>query len=286
MMRYLAGLLLLVPLGTVAQPDTLPADLFYAAHRGTGPASVTVGAAPAELVALFPEGAEVIGALGWSGPDDDDGATALGHVDADPEALAEAYHLDPPAGWRPHVWASQLAPGGFMSTSVGRDVALCREGAEAETPVRIDVFPRPLGGAYVRVDSGGWVRVGCDGQVNDTPLGIWDGSPPRVSLADLPDLRPPPNARVFTRGSGSSGDAVDQNAVLTWAGTAAEALTHYGAQLEADGWDALAAGDRDGAASGTWTLATDDGPRTVTLTAVRTAPDTFTLRLALASYGG
>ena len=284
----LLALLAAAPSAADAQDPSVPADLFYAVAGVEDASSVAVGDAPARLAALFPDGADVLGTLG--GPARADGrahGTAIGRVGRDPTEVVTFYDATPPAGWRPHVYWVTDGEGGFApSAPRGGRVVLCpTDPADSGGPVSVEVSKRPGGGAYVTVREGGWYRVQCDGALTTPPFRFSSESVPEVELSDLPLLTPPLGGRHEVSGGGGSTDYQSQEASLTWAGTAPDALLHYAEQLESAGWLPLGAGGEGGAAAGTWLRATEDEPTTVTLAVVRSEPGQYALRLTLAAYG-
>ncbi|WP_412069558.1 hypothetical protein [Rubrivirga sp. IMCC43871] len=269
----------------LAQPATLPADLFYAVARITAAERVAVGEAPDRLVGVLPAGAEVVGTVyGGGSPGDEEGAYVVGRVPQDPDAASLAYESGVPQGWHRLDDPGGNATGGFLATGFSeRGAILCRDGDPEATPVRVGFSERPGGGAFVTASSGGWTRRGCDGEIDESPP-FGPRRAAAVEIAEVPVLSAPPGGRQSTQGSGGGMDNREQDAALTWDGAADGALGHYAELLEAAGWAAVATGGDADIAAGTWTRAADTGPRTVSIAVVRTGPLQFGLRLHLVAY--
>lgn len=271
----------------VAQPAMLPADLFYAVARIADEERVAVGEAPDRLAGVLPAGAEVIGTVyGGGSPSNEEGAYVVARVSQDPDAASLAYASGVPRGWHRLDDPGGQATGGFMSTGFSeRGTILCSDADPQASAVRVGFSERPGGGAFVTASTGGWTRRGCDGEIDESPP-FGPGRAPTVELSEVPVLSPPPGGRQRMQGSGGGTDNRDQDASLTWEGSADGAIGHYGDLLDAAGWAAVATGGDADVAAGTWTRAADSGPRTVSIAVVRTGPIQFGLRLHLVAFVG
>lgn len=230
-LRLLLSAVVATPLAAQQQPATIPTDLATAlvgSESGMSSGGIplfSVGRAPERFPAALipPKPAVVVGGM-WLGA----GGTLVVEYPGQQDAVALVERVLADAGWTSPAPVTSSPSTGFTSPSSGffRSGYYCKG---AESVNLRQAYSASGSGVRITYTGAGSMMGPCDMRRGPTD----DALAQRLTF---PALNPPVGATSRPAGASSGSDYVETRARITGPQSAAEVLSHYGAQLERAGW--------------------------------------------------
>lgn len=275
---FLAAVFSLAHVGS-AQPSSYDADVVLALLGLQDASDLEVGSAPAALQPFVPTDGDVLATVARPGAFGSGRTSVYVRLPVSADDARAAYGEPEVDGWtlRPRFEPTPNGEGGFVSDRRDDGPRRLIYDSSEETRVVLEVhFWNRMEGAFAEI-----VRRHLHPMELD--LGNARAHDQRREPIEtaLPLLYPPPGAMQRRTGGGGGGDRFTLNGLLE-SDLAPEAVAaHYADQLLEAGWTTGGTALEGDAVVSTWARTADGRPLGAMFYAVRSAPDTYRLRLSI-----